>query len=186
MTVGDLKPFCCTDKLKGNIAEPWTGEGFTQATCGLTLIRVAPLADVMPNELAPITSGLFPKEEPTAWHSVENLQLVADETCPICNGKRETVKCKECGGTGEIDLDTAYNTYTVECKTCEGEGETRCENCSGTGKIDGVTLVGGYKFSSKLLRRLKPLPDCVLAPVSQTHPAVFRFTGGDGLIMPMR
>lgn len=185
MTINDLTPFCCDDNSKSNITHPWTGEGYTQATNGMILIRVSPVDGVKPSETAPVTGSLFPKHEPSDWVEVSGIKLAATETCPVCNGEVGTVKCPECHGDGEVEFENRYNDYTVECKTCEGEGEIRCRNCSGAGKVDGINTVGEAKFSTVLLRLLVPLPNCRIGVVNDCAPAWFRFDGGDGLIMPI-
>lgn len=186
MTVNDLMPFCCSDSTRPVITHPWTAEGYTQATNGRILIRVAPIEDVEINTTtAPVTDRLFPKQEPTEWHDITELQLMPGETCPHCN-KAESVVCPECGGNGQVELSNHYNSYVVDCKTCEGSGETYCRHCEGRGFLEGVTQLGSAQYSSDLLRQLQSLPNCKVGIGKPLEPAWFRFDGGDGLVMPVR
>lgn len=186
MTIDDLKPFCCSDSTKQNICKPWTGEGYTQATDGWMLIRVEPIEGVEPNGDAPVTTRLFPSQEPAEWFDLANVQFAPVEICPLCEGKQGTVECPECKGSGEVDLENDYSEYTVDCKTCDGDGETRCKHCHGSGTVEGINVLGVAKFGTSLLKMLLPLPNCKIGITTAIQPAWFRFDGGDGLIMPMR
>jgi len=90
-----------------------------------------------------------------------------------------------------VEIATMYSNYTVECASCDGTGKPPvCEDCDGIGKVEKMEpkKVGDSWFQNKYLRLLKALPDCAIGDPYPTplSPAYYRFTGGDGLLMPMR
>ena len=78
-----------------------------------------------------------------------------------------------------IGIPTAPKTIDVECPEC---GE-----CFGhTEKELGIPLFNTFMAPAQL-RRLEVLPDCELSPNKDPLGAIsIRFTGGEGLVMPMR
>lgn len=61
-----------------------------------------------------------------------------------------------------------------------------CE-CEGTGLIEPLSYlkVGKQCFQRKYLRLLRTLPDVEIGTTDGMNPARFRFSGGDGVIMPI-
>jgi len=52
--------------------------------------------------------------------------------------------------------------------------------------LDGQVELGGIPFGYRPLRLLHTLPGCEIGPISDATPALIRFDGGDGLLMPRR
>ncbi len=90
------------------------------------------LSDKIPNQANAVTDN----------QTVQN-QFEYKE-CPLCNSSG-TVLCKNCKGTGQIEVKenkifnkTEYSNssiYYVTCDVCKGKGELICKNCNGEGQI---------------------------------------------------
>lgn len=77
---------------------------------------------------------------------------------------------------GYVDLpEVAFR----ECVACHGTG-TEFE-----GGLHARIRIGVADFAPRYVRLLRQLPGCQVAVTSSEGPAVFRFDGGCGLLMPM-
>lgn len=95
-------------------------------------------------------------------------------------------------------MDTGYNYYTMECESCNGRGTLsdgepgeECEYCEGTGQISArkLVVIGQGNFDNRLINKLiGNLPkDATVSPsYNPLKPAVLKWEGGEGLIMPVR
>jgi len=74
----------------------------------------------------------------------------------------------------------------VECDYCEG-ADKDCDECNGTGIIMPIVrvTVGNADFQQAYLAMLGQFPDCQIAVTGPKAPAVIRFDGGEGLLMPL-
>ena len=118
-------------------------------------------------------------------------------------GKRYS--CPECDGDGEVHLITDWSDYGEEtCDTCDGLGQLSkdhwlrlmpkgsnpvgvdCYSCDGTGKKhdEKEVRIGDVLFTDTLLVKISALPNCEIGVIDKNSPAIFRFNGGDGLLMP--
>lgn len=211
MNLFELQKFCSDDEDKKNIVTPFSVGEFSYATCGKIIVRVPrlegiPERDDAPQVDAPPLDGLF-FQEPGHWHNLP-VVAVAKEVCGPCSGVGKVLTCPECEGDGEVSLSTDYNDYDEqECKSCRGNGvlseakwkelmrrinanpEATCENCGGSGSVfPGIPVqIGEAVFNDYLLDKLAGLPGPVeIGPFEPLTAARFRFSGGDGLIMPRR
>lgn len=81
----------------------------------------------------------------------------------------------------------------VTCGACLGSGtvqdendeDAECLDCHGSGELLAWVFVGGVALNTRYLRLIADLPDCEIAPASRHTPALFRFNGGHGWIMPV-
>lgn len=120
--------------------------------------------------------------------------------CTECfgSGKGMRVSCKECGGWGEVEAETDYNTYDVTCKSCGGAGslfdkkaDQVCEVCTGTGSIEmpfQPAPILGIFVQRRYLKMVCEIEDIEYA--LSADPAVLRWRSKSencfGAIMPLR
>lgn len=203
----DLSVFCKTDHDMLNT--PWSEGDFTYASNGLLLVRVPRRDDVAEKIEAPNIQGTslgagFDKT-PIEWFSVPNIEIATKE-CQKCKGTGHQYTCPECEGSGEVSLSTDWSDYGEHsCETCGGTGQLskdhwlrlmpkgsnpageECHKCGGAGKLydDGKAIkVGDALFTDTLLKKVAVLPGCKIGVIGELLPAIFRFDGGDGLLMP--
>jgi len=162
MNRDDLKPFTSHAPL----CEPFPCNEFTCATDGRIIVRVDRLDDCpgfagAPNaNAAELFSQYYPFDREVDW-----LPLPTDIPAP------RSEKCSDCNGAGGW-----------------------CEECGGTGKnpVFEAFKVGPLNLNIHYLEKLKALPNVDLSPTANPstgdfpNPMPFRFTGGIGLLMPMR
>ena len=179
LPVSTLKLFCGQDSINKN---PWTGEGFTQATDGHILIRTGVHLDVLESFLAPLTGKLVESKLVSEWYPISEIVMPKEQDCPICKGK-QTIECLECRGLGNVSFSSCFNSYICECKNCEGAGDSECVHCSGTGILPVKIPLGGTFFSSHYLQLLRDnIPDCEIGITGEYTPALLKFNDGDGLL----
>lgn len=195
-----LKQFC-RNKEEGygsnRISEPYSQGDHTYATNGWIAVRVPRVVDVPEREKTPdMTRLTWDHDELDDWTDLPAYDTANAEECRHCKGTGKQQVCYECDGAGELDLESDYNSYTVECRTCRGDGIAPgraehldpCERCHGIGK-DLVTPVawGSGHLSMFLLEAIKGLPGVKLSQRREgEQPFRFVFDGGEGLVMPMR
>ncbi len=159
-----LKQFCADDDRR-NIEHPWTRDGFTYCTDGRIIIRQPGRADVPENPSAPNAAGLWKDfDMPQIADIHESLWLSLPEFPPVM-----FEPCEACGEAGMI-----------------GPG---CDECEG-GQIALPESVRVHRrlISNYYLAKLALLPNVRIAPDvgPPTSPMLFRFDGGDGLLMGVR
>jgi len=104
--------------------------------------------------------------------------------------------CSECKGSGEVELENDHNSYEIECKGCNGDGNAfaggfePCNKCAGTKKhlsyVPVLTVNTKWALSGEYVQSLGRLPNVKLSWQEQYEFFAFKFTGGFGIIMPMR
>jgi hypothetical protein len=119
--------------------------------------------------------------------------------CHHCNDaglvRASGTVCVECSGDGEVSLENDFNDYSIRCKSCDGYGTkyagmAMCHTCKGTKKhlefvpmlpvSDNLSLNGAY------VELFSDLPDVKVSWHEEYRYFLLKFTGGIGLIMPMR
>lgn len=158
LTIDDLVKFASKDETRFNINRPWSDGGYSYATTGHILIRVPRMEGIPENENVPKPiDKMFPSKEPTVWLPIIGMELPPskEEKCPICKGKGKY--------------------YRETCFECNGEK---------TFRVPVPVPVGESHFDIHYLSLLAALPNCRIAP-DGIGQALFRFDGGDGLLMPM-
>lgn len=169
----DLEQFCTLEGWRLVLSRPFSAAAFTYAADGAIAVRVPRRADV--------------SENPDAARYVEEMERrFAGAPVPAVWERRrfylpppplQTGRCPDCHGDGALDCDS-------DCARCDGQGELSGEFSRST-SIDGIAFGLGY------VRRMLSLPDVEIAMTAcddERHfwPLMFRFDGGEGLLMPLR
>jgi len=180
-----LKRFCSDRGEIHDMSEPYTIGAYTYASSNHIAVRVPVIREIMDNCEAPETDKL-------AWHHAKANQfgplpdysLDQADPCQLCLGTGLVKACPECEGEGLVVLENDYHTYTAEsdfvCPDCEGQ------------KLDLDFVVPYHKIGLKArdLELIKTLPGVEIAPPVIDvenfiyEPVMFRFDGGEGLVMP--
>jgi hypothetical protein len=150
-------------------------------------------------------STYYSGQEP---HTLSDFDFdLGTEPCNHCEGEGKLYACDECEGEGEISHSTDYNDYEHECDSCDGKGyftkskwedvfprkevedaDTEpCEDCGGTGATGANPdiLIDGAKFQGKLLKQFMQFEGAmIVVPPPKGKPALVKWDGGVGLIMP--
>lgn len=166
----DLQQFCGTDECRYYLMKPFSRDGFTWATDGAILVRVALRPEIPEIEQKIAVSKPLEGVETAAFVKPKfNLPLAPTEIgdCPTCRGRG----------------------YLHDCPDCECD----CERCNATGTMDKEALIstkiGGKFFSLKYVRQILALPrvEIEVIPSSEPlkRPIFFRFDGGVGALMPL-
>lgn len=163
----DLMQFCSEERDLAYLSRPWTRGGYTFATNGHILVRVAARGDVPDSKKAPGTDRIFALQPTGPFVDAPKQKFPVFVSRP----------CKLCLGSGyEPDPEPG-----LEAEECEG--------CWGSGKVQErrSAKLGGMTFNICYLRQVWSLPGLLLGPdVPNDHPWFFRFDGGEGALMQMR
>lgn len=165
----DLSKFVAPPSdIRVNLRQPFSKGGFTYATDGAIIVRVAYRPDVLEKDDAPNVEKLFSDHHTGAAFK----PLPAVKWGKLSETKKQ--ECRSCYGRG-----TEH-----DCPDCECE----CEDCDGTGtetvNIIATVSVRGATFKARYIKMISELPDCEFVTFSKDYaPNPFRFSGGIGLIM---
>ena len=204
MELTELQKFCDTntDHEAYGITEPFSRGEWTYATNGHICVRIPRISAITHEAKTSVSESaekLFTdtKARTTVWQSL-----------PVFELKRSD--CSTCGGTGYIQICPAYDhpdhkcfngeskicqQYNADCaKGCSKDAELsfKCGDCDGSGeiKLPGKYIVQGSKGTTQIsaiyLDMIKDLPDVMIAPYDETSAFLFRFDGGEGMLMPMK
>ncbi len=207
MTSNDLKKFCSTDELRKDLTRPFSQGEKTYATDGHILIRVDRLKDIDEKQI--VQSNILEtfEKKPEKWYKIKD--IVAHKiTCPECGGDGKNYTCPECNGEKYVSVSSDFSEYDdIDCATCNATGriseqefdriiksnklskkDCMCEECNGTGESFSIekTKYGDALFNNYLLIRIADLPNAEIGTFGEYDAALFRFDGGEGLIMPTR
>ncbi len=209
MNVGFLRRFLAPSSIgRKDLSEPFSDEKHTYATDGHILVRVPRIPEITADGPESLTSELG-KDRLAFFHDkiaeADWLEIPVHPSsriyCEDCDGSGFVKDCPECAGEGGVEWETAFHVYTNECKTCEGEGtvpgqasDQVCPACFGEGRsypFDKKTTIAGVCFATRLLARISDLPGVKIFPVKGADeytfpPSLFKFSGGDGFIMPRK
>jgi|GEM_PF-3032364 len=192
---------CNPEDNRLNLRRPFYHEGRTYATDGFILAYIdGRHAEELEAPLSPpdLERVLAFRHEVARWAPLPEPETVVVD-CPECGGKKK-YHCPECEGKGNILFYSGKNSYIVICKTCAGLGKAvkytdgeLCPVCKGAGRVRKklpVPCGHGAVFNPVLLYKLKTLPNCEIeadfrVKFPDTRPAMFRFKGGEGFIMPL-
>lgn len=161
----DLKKFCGTDAWRPYLHEPFSRGEYTYATNGHIMVRVPRVAGIGEIPLIKNPEKIFAPMPADGWRTLR-------VALPPVDPSKE---CSYCYGSGFLDDD-------------EGDCGLDCIECNGTGFVvaNVSTEIGGVIFDLKYIRMVAELPDIeiVIGPIDGQ--SFFRFSGGDGALMPMR
>lgn len=166
----DLKPFCSTDETRPYLLKPFSRDGFTYATNGHIMVRVALRHDV------PDVDKKFNQNAPLAGVDETTFFRPSFELPPA---PTQTGECTLCEGRG----------FDHDCPDCE----CVCEICKGEGNVDVEknisTAVGPTLFALNYVRQILSLAGVEIATLpkkANEKPLLFRFDEGVGALMPLR
>jgi len=198
ITIEQLKIFCGVHDKR--IMEPFSHEGRTYATNGFMVVRVPALPDVtasMPfDDFTSKIDSLF-ADYVGEWIPVHLVPDVS-EPCSKCDGHGWLFVCPECDGVGNVLYVGKLSNYDCECPLCRGNGtgnfisdkKETCSGCDGTGRTEDrekTSKIGVVAVADWMLRKIAMLPDAeLLAPRQYRESVIFRFSGGEGVVMGMR
>lgn len=175
MTEVDLKQFCDATEERAWLRVPFSSGGYTFATDGAFMIRVPLVVGVPVIERAEYPNRLVAIFAPFAGAEFAKPEIAS---VPDTQDTSKNIACPSCGGLGKEH----------ECPECT----CTCEGCDGAGRIKQVdkvsTMFRGRIYRLKFIRQMLALPGveiCTAAPTEPRDPLKFRFTGGEGVVMPM-
>lgn len=191
----DLQSFCeRPDGLRYYLQAPFAHLGHVYATNGHILVRTpAPEhADVaFGHKPAEQAVKMFAELPQLTYGAIPPLQV--PRLCRHCKGAGHYLQtyCPTCQGEGEIYVNR--RKYS-KCQPCEGLGQLAapdgddhtCFACFGYGRDSASQQVGSTFYQVNYLMMIKALPDYQFAASAFDKVAHFVFTGGEGLLMPMR
>lgn len=191
----DLQAFCeKPDGLRYYLQAPFAHRGYLYASNGHILVRVpAPehAGTVCEHKPAEASVKMFAELQVGTYAAIPPLQV--PRLCKPCKGAGHYLQtyCRTCQGEGEVH--TRHGNYR-ECKPCAGTGnlatpdgdDQTCRACYGHGRESARLAIGAAVFEVNYLMMIKVLPDHKFAAGAFDKTAHFVFTGGEGLLMPMR
>lgn len=142
---------------------------------------------------------------PGKWFDLKSIYVRPVKIkCGHCRGIGNLDRCPECDGTGDVEFENNYNTYTVGCSTCNGESyiydkddkENRYTCCACEGKGDtGYGDEGRTKIHKVYDTYLKadyidvlinlPEIEVFLPHDKDKNYCFFKFNGGEAILMVM-
>jgi len=201
MNIININDFFCHDDIRDYLTTPFNLNGMTIASTGYILVSFPKFGEFpdwdesnkvnMKNIVAPIyiDHNFIPIPD--------NLTIPKPSQCKVCegSGKSWVIKCQECDGAGEVELENDFNTYHAECKSCEGEGDAivkggneDCDNCSGSGmaylKTDYVDVLG-VTVNPEYMNLLINVTGIEIFPDIENRRLYFKCGEIRGLIMSM-
>ena len=198
----DLQPFCDSDCIRYNLADPFYHDAHIVATDGFVMVR-------MPRRL---NLGNGRREVPDTSHLDFSLLDCAGWRPWPRGGYVQTVGCAslcdDCDSTGKINWRKCPCQGTEpwvcgECFANDGKTGDECPRCKGNGMIALAKQMGGRNSQLVAINReqqLLTLPglewcpefgERIMSKPSQYYPEPilqpipFRFHGGHGLVMPL-
>lgn len=188
----DLTPFL-GDGTIYRFAKPFIRSGWKYATDGRICVRVPTTEPDTENGINGATT-IFPAvlDGWTKYPEPPDYVIGQNADCPKCNAKGVTggSKCEACDGSSECQCMCGDEH---ECNHCNGTGIVNgnwCRHCNGLrrGAFPAYTVLAGRAVSFKYSEKIRVLPAVEYADVNDATgklPLAFRFTGGDGVVMPL-
>jgi len=153
----DLSRFCATTPDRANLLLPWSEGDHTYASDGRIIVRVPRIPQVPTNPDAP--------------------SLLPHRNCFTDDGDPAT------------PMPALATPEQKPCEHCQGH-EDGCEKCDFIGYFTPITRIrfDTKGFADCYLHLINTLPNPQIYPKPRMLPApmYFTFTGGDGLLMPMK
>ena len=196
----DLTKFCKPNHK--HFGKPWSINNYTYATDGAILIRIPREGDDGKQDESrhPNAGAVLDEAKSIQRHEwVTPPQPEArQEDCSMCDGEGYVYWCRECRGSDD------------DCPSCDGDGvltktmwgltfgkrskipdeyKVQCPECCGAGTemVFNNVNIDGIVYGGKYIALINQLPGVQFsAPYDETQPALFKFNGGDGALMPIR
>ena len=177
------------------IRKPIRENGYLYATNGAIAIRCADDNEI--TDVADIGDWNIP-ERIDALVSAADYEEVVFKPLVFKDSK---VECRSCNGLGRVTTceaceDGIFEHYGhhYECRSCNAmgyvpgkAGDIECPECYGDKFTFDNVRVDGRLFNGDYLDRLSRLPDIQIhVSIDESAASIFKFTGGIGVIMPMR
>lgn len=204
----DLSPFC--DIMPGcrwEMDTPFVQEGILSATdgrAGVRLLdawdyadrnkdrRIPPLKSAFENTWKPNGSWLpWPEADYIAEPNVDSAGCFA---CLATGITSERSVCDRCRGWGTVSIETddEWDEWEEEspCSKCSGRGflGIKCARCDGKPYRDDLPsrqFIDDHIIAARYHAPISRLPGVEYCRIDEYKPIVFRFDGGQGLVMPM-
>lgn len=166
----DLMQFCAKEKYRQNLKFPFTKDGYTWATNGHVIVRVAKRDDVKESDFSPDVVFVFSHYKNGGMVKLDTTSLPPvtfnKSDCECCHGRGTGHDCDDC---------------THICEECDGAGKL-----SSSSDDTACVLIGKVNFAMGYIRQLGKLPGIqIYAKPMSLEPCSFKFDGGKGLIMPL-
>lgn len=195
-----LQRFVAHDQdIRDHLRQPILRGEWIYATNSHIIVRV-PRADGIDTRESDKPAGLadlFEKNRRDEFIALPDLP--PGEKCNVCSGSGIGYKCLDCDGEGAFD----YGCHSYRCKGCDGVGRVDdgddadkepCLECDGSGERHGQAIkVEIWHYDRRYLAKIYDLPGLKFSQRQEgpqswddTPPAYFSFTGGEGLLMPLR
>lgn len=195
-----VQRFCgvAHNEIRDYLCKPWRKDGLIYATNGHVLIEFdddgREAVDWSPSH--PLGDKIFVKYPAREFVPMPALGAIRSKhRCARCCGKgfHFVVDCDDCDGFGGFE----HGRHKYDCAECNGKGslgsetiKTVCLFCDGFGE-DGSWrgeefVIGEAGFQARYMRLIALLPNVEIAPADRLAGSHFRFTGGRGMVMPMR
>jgi len=164
-----LKQFCSHDPTRYYLMKPFSQDGYTWATNGHIMVRVAQI-----DGIAPFDGKAINVARPLK--GIEDAQF-SSRAFTLPPAPEELDDCIKCAGRG-----TEH-----ECPDCD----CTCEYCKGTGRVDREskisTTISGQIVQLAYARMVAGLPGVEVSERASEGiaPLFFRFDGGVGALMPL-
>lgn len=194
----DLARFCASQSDgRSYLRQPFHRGGFMYGCNGQIAVRVVASPEAV-KDVPELEAQHIPKleslftgmSERTDWRTLPPMQM--PEECHRCKGTGVLVGeiCMSCDGDGEFE----HYDYTYECKSCDGDGIHEAEGGTGRlrcnvrgcfrGLLSKGEAIGANRADAVYLYWLSELPDVSISPGKTGEHIFFKFTGGDGVLMP--
>lgn len=200
-----LAPFVGASDIRSWLNAPFAIAGDLLASNGSILVCVTGAGSDA--DAAPFTQQLvYALHKKAIARNWDGATIAANDVKP--RGKADEISCQTCDGSGRINMrectdcdgegDFDHGKHTYECKECRGHGytyragtEDMCPECIGSGirsHVSSTVRQGDRSIAYRYIKRMQQLPDCFIDPVIHDGDSGFwfRFTGGWGLVMPIR
>lgn len=200
-----LKMYADPDGLRDWMKAPFTFDGYSGATDGVTLIFTkGEIADFQPlsQQDAVKVRNIIPPENVKIEILFSDLQEACSKA-PLVDEmetKGEDIECKACDGEGEVEFEFSYNRqdfhHDFDCPVCDGSGYESEEKEVPTGnKIpdpDCLLQFGSTRLKLRYVDRLIKVSEHEKEPVASivshsgpVSPILFKVGKTKILIMPV-
>lgn len=205
----DLEAFCSLERgMRYGMTRPFIQRGLLCATDCRIGVRMFDAGDYANREEGVELPPLF-KPFDQFWKPTDRWMPWPQADYALAQDRDFSFGCWRCRGTGVVANRHACNAcsgegydYAAEpsewpleespqCKSCLGTGwaGTRCDRCQSRpydAQLPSVAHLDGREIQAQYHAAIARLPDVeFVSRRSETSPVVFRFQGGQGLVMPI-
>lgn len=198
----DLSLFCDPEsaECRYDMTRPFHQDGVTFATDARICVRTTlPVnMDGADERSQPKFDSLKWEPDGKGWLPLSRANRIPSELfrghpieyeCPSCFGKGRGGNyrpCPKCDATGwmVIRCSDDFENYETPCTCRTGYlGGTECHECSGKGQVTYRYQLGGLMLAPTYVEKMQTLGDVDCLPRPDDIQALFRFDGGEGIVM---